>query len=435
MVDLIHFVEMAIKARMDFFTKKTSTLVQPQLNLQFDPGTELGKFVQAKTIPNHELLLLGMALVPHLDPGFYSRIIAQYFPDGHDLVEFGGLRSKSHRGIIPTGETYLFVVAGIDIATRKKYFKLLKTALLIQLGVIHWGSRESHEPEWASALVMDAEYAERFTTDQLSKPVFGTSFPAEPIETSLEWTDLVLNAKTLAYILEIQEWLEQHQKLWEDWGMAGRIKPGFRVMFYGPPGTGKTLTAGLLGKHTARPVFRIDLSLVTSKFIGETEKNLSSLFDKAANKDWILFFDEADAIFGKRTTVKDAHDKYANQEVSYLLQRIENHPGLVILASNFKSNIDAAFARRFHSIIEFPMPTASERLSIWLKNLPEKAKLEKTLDFEDLSKKYELTGANIVNIIQYASIKALAKYNGEIKEAEINIGIRRELTKEGKMAF
>ena len=185
-------------------------------------------------------------------------------------------------------------------------------------------------------LQMDEEYVAKLTTGTVLKPQLGPNFPASLIETGLEWEDLVLKQKTISEIKEIEIWLKHNDVLMSDWGMQHKIKPGYRVMFHGPPGTGKTLTAGLLGKYTKKDVYRIDLSMVVSKYIGETEKNLSSLFDKALNKDWILFFDEADSIFGKRTNVRDAHDKYANQEVSYLLQRIEAHPGLVILASNFQ---------------------------------------------------------------------------------------------------
>ena len=204
-------------------------------------------------------------------------------------------------------------------------------------------------------------------------------------------------------------------------------------MFYGSPGTGKTLTACLLGKHTGRDVYRIDLSMVVSKYIGETEKNLSLLFDKAANKDWILFFDEADAIFGKRTNVRDAHDKYANQEVSYLLQRIEGHPGLVILASNFKSNIDTAFTRRFQTIIEFQSPTPDERIKLWQNNLPAGIPLEEAVNLRDLSRRYDITGANIVNIIQYACLKTLENASEEIRLEYLLGGIKKEYLKEGKM--
>jgi SpoVK/Ycf46/Vps4 family AAA+-type ATPase len=136
-----------------------------------------------------------------------------------------------------------------------------------------------------------------------------------------------------------------------------QTEQGYRALFHGPPGTGKTLTAALVGKEFDIPVYRIDLSMVVSKYIGETEKNLELLFDRAEKKGWILFFDEADALFGKRTDVKDAHDRFTNQEVSYLLQRIEDYNGLVILATNMKSNIDEAFIRRLHLVIHFPLPS------------------------------------------------------------------------------
>jgi len=213
------------------------------------------------------------------------------------------------------------------------------------------------------------------------------------------------------------------------------IKPGYRALFHGPPGTGKTLTALIVGKKTGRDVFRIDLSMVVSKFIGETEKNLSQLFERAKNKDWILFFDEADALFGKRTNVRDAHDKYANQEVAYLLQRIESHNGLIILASNFKSNIDEAFIRRFQSVIYFPLPSATERLMLWKKTLPVRDGLEIPTDEElmAIAKKYEITGAGIVNAVQFCCLESLAAKSGQITLSQIKSGIEREYMKEGKV--
>lgn len=217
--------------------------------------------------------------------------------------------------------------------------------------------------------------------------------------------------------------------------MKRLLKPGFRALFHGPPGTGKTLTALIVGKNTNRDVFRIDLSMVVSKFIGETEKNLSQLFERAKNKDWILFFDEADALFGKRTSVRDAHDKYANQEVAYLLQRIENHNGLVILASNFKSNIDEAFIRRFQSVIYFPTPTMTERLQLWNKTLPRVngLKLPSEDDIKTIAKKYEITGAGVVNVVQFCCLESLGKKSEEITIDQIKAGIEREYQKEGKV--
>ena len=218
--------------------------------------------------------------------------------------------------------------------------------------------------------------------------------------------------------------------LMADWGMAGRLRPGYRALFHGPPGTGKTLTATLLGKATGREVYRVDLSTVVSKFIGETEKNLSTLFDKANDQDWILFFDEADALFGKRTSVKDAHDRYANQEVSYLLQRVEDFDGLVILASNFRANIDEAFLRRFNAIIRFPFPTEDERRAIWTRTLPDR---EGRDHLAAHLARFELSGGNIVNVVQFAAIEAIAAGAETIRLADAVKGIQREVEKEGKV--
>lgn len=204
-------------------------------------------------------------------------------------------------------------------------------------------------------------------------------------------------------------------------------------MFFGPPGTGKTMTASLLGKYTNRDVYRIDLSMVVSKYIGETEKNLSSLFNKARNRDWILFFDEADAIFGKRTNVRDAHDKYANQEVSYLLQRIEAHPGLVILASNFKNNIDDAFTRRFNSIVEFEMPEYDQRLELWQRSLPPNVVLGTDVSLEEFAYQYDISGANIINVIHYACLKQLENASPTLEYQYLLDGVRREYEKEGRL--
>ena len=277
------------------------------------------------------------------------------------------------------------------------------------------------------------EVVELLTLGTVSKPRFSTDFPAEYISTALEWDDLVLAPATLRQIREIESWVRHQQTFFETWGMNRRVKPGYRVLFHGPPGTGKTLTATLLGKYTGRDVFKIDLSMVVSKYIGETEKNLARLFDKAQNKNWILFFDEADALFGKRTNIRDAHDKYANQEVSYLLQRIETFPGLTILASNFKSNIDEAFQRRFQAMIYFPVPKSEERLVLWEKSFPEAVKMDPAVDLREIAQRYELTGASIMNIVQYCCISALEQQSEVISHENLLNGIKNELVKEGKI--
>jgi SpoVK/Ycf46/Vps4 family AAA+-type ATPase len=245
----------------------------------------------------------------------------------------------------------------------------------------------------------------------------------------MEWSNFITNPKTMQQIQDIKTWLLHNDTLLHEWGMANRIKPGYKALFYGPSGTGKTLTATLLGKEFRRDVFRIDLSQVVSKYIGETEKNLERIFNKAENKNWILFFDEADALFGKRSNVQSAHDKYANQEVSYLLQRVEDFSGLIILASNYKSNIDQAFTRRFNAIIHFPMPTPQERLQLWKNALPKQASYADEIDIDSIAAKYELSGASIMNIIQYASLEAINSQTKILTKKALTEGIRREYEK------
>ncbi|MCD9576669.1 ATP-binding protein [Flavobacterium soyae] len=419
--------------QLDNLFQVENPMEKPVLN-QIDSNGFINEFIIENNLTEIDILLLGLALAPHLKPDFLSSVIAEYLPNGGELPEFGGMKTKNHRGILPTGETAQFLIAGNDLDSRISFYDYLHNqSLLYHKRIIKIESVPNGEPKLSGLLILEDEYIEKFITGKILKPQLSSIFPAQLIETQLDWNDLVLNSVTLNQIKEIETWLKFNDILLHEWNMKAKIKPGFRVMFYGAPGTGKTLTASLLGKYTQRDVYRIDLSMVISKYIGETEKNLSSLFDKATDKDWILFFDEADAVFGKRTNVRDAHDKYANQEVSYLLQRIENHPGLVILASNFKTNIDTAFTRRFQSIIEFEVPSSSERLKLWQNNLPKGIKIAEDVNLNELSKKYDITGANIVNIIQYACLKTLEDKNKSINLNHLLQGIKKEYAKEGKM--
>lgn len=430
---LFNFIKNQFIHQLDTAFGVENPLVKPSFEV---PTTEshITTFIKDYNLSNDDVLLLGLALLPNIQPNFLNTIVAEYLPNGGEIPEFGGAKSKNHRGIMPTGETAQFLIAGNDIDARIAFYDYLHNAsFLYQKRIIKIDEVPVGEPKMSGLLILDEEYIEKFFTGKILKPQLSNVFPAQLIETQLEWNDLVLNATTIKNIKEIETWLKFNDTLLNDWDMKSKIKPGYRVMFYGAPGTGKTLTASLLGKYTNRDVYRIDLSMVISKYIGETEKNLSSLFDKAADKDWILFFDEADAIFGKRTNVRDAHDKYANQEVSYLLQRIENHPGLVILASNFKTNIDTAFTRRFQSIIEFEVPSYSERLQLWENNLPKNISIAEDVSLKELSKKYDITGANIVNIIQYACLKTLEDNNKTISLNHLLQGIKKEYSKEGKM--
>lgn len=380
-----------------------------------------------------ERLTLLMALAPHIKP----QILDVFFivnPDtNRGYTEFGGIRGNMHGGFLPTAETVLFLLAGTSIELRLTYQQLFGSDhIFAKHNLLKIENPPDNEPVWSGNLSISEELIDLMTLGFIRKPDFSRNFPAKRITSGLAWDELVLNHDTQEQVQELINWIDHERILMIDWGMERILKPGYKSLFYGPSGTGKTLTAILIGKHANRDVFRIDLSAVVSKYIGETEKNLEKIFDKAAHIDCILFFDEADALFGKRTNVSDSHDRYANQEVSYLLQRIEEYPGLVILASNFKSNMDEAFLRRFHSIIHFPMPDTAERQKLWEQSFSQKSKLAKNIDISGIAEKYSLSGGSIINAVRYASLMAISRKSTEIQVNDIVKGIRREFQKEGK---
>jgi len=434
----LHFLESIIRARLakDLQKKDLKSLLSSEPKIpQFasNETTSFTQFIINKQLTGDELVIVMLALVPHIYPHFLDSLVMEYLPKGGEYPSFGGVKGINHRGTLPTGETALYILAGNNLEKRFALQQLFSQEhFFAKENILYLETVSRGEPPMSGRLVLDEDYVELFTTGKQSIPKLSTNFPAQHLITKLDWDALVLNPKTLNQIKDLECWIKYNHILMNGWGMSAKLKPGYRALFYGPPGTGKTLTATLLGKYTGKEVFRIDLSMVVSKYIGETEKNLSTLFDKAANKNWILFFDEADALFGKRTGVRDAHDRYANQEVSYLLQRIEMFEGLSILASNFKDNIDEAFVRRFNSIIYFPKPKPEERLLLWQKAFPSKVTLEKDIDLEKVARDYELTGSHIINIVQYACLSALDQQINVLNNELLKKCIQVELAKEGK---
>ncbi|QDA61588.1 ATP-binding protein [Hymenobacter jejuensis] len=429
----VRYLRAVLEGRLQVYTGQAKEVEINEIAYLKDESPFANFIVQHRPSFEEYVVLL-LALIVHIRPHFFTQLIAEFLPEGGDLPEFGGVRLGNHRGILPTGETALFVLAGDDLEKRLEIQRLLGPEhWLSQKHVLRLETTREGEPTMSGLLMLDSEVVELLTTGTVSAPRFSIEFPAERLLTEMEWNDLVLLPGTQQQIQEIQNWITYSDTLLQDWGMRKQIKPGFRALFYGPPGTGKTLTASLLGKHTDKDVFRIDLSRVVSKYIGETEKNLAGLFDKAENKNWILFFDEADALFGKRTDIRDAHDKYANQEVAYLLQRIEGYNGLVILASNQRANIDEAFARRFQTIVHFPVPGAEERYRIWQKALPAQLEIAADIDWHQVAARYELTGAGILNVAHYCAIEALADRSCRLDLHRLKSGILREYSKEGKV--
>jgi AAA+ superfamily predicted ATPase len=256
---------------------------------------------------------------------------------------------------------------------------------------------------------------------------------ARPVRETFSWDDLILPPDTKEQLREASRYILHKGQVYTGWGFGRKFSlgRGLSILFTGPSGTGKTMAAGILAREAGLDLYRIDLSLVVSKYIGETEKNLSAIFRDAESSGAILFFDEADALFGKRSEVKDAHDRYANIEINYLLQRMEEYSGIVILASNFRKNIDEAFLRRMQVSVEFPLPDESHREQIWRGIFPWEAPLDPGIDYRFLAK-FRISGGNIKNIALHAAFLA-AGNPGSITMAHLVRATKREFQKMGKL--
>jgi SpoVK/Ycf46/Vps4 family AAA+-type ATPase len=257
---------------------------------------------------------------------------------------------------------------------------------------------------------------------------------ARKLKPRYTWSDITLPANSLAQLAEICGQMKHRQTVYGEWGFGEKhsLGRGLCVLFFGTSGTGKTMAVEIIANELMLDVYKIDLSTVVSKYIGETERNLSKVFSEAEASNAILFFDEADALFGKRSEVKDAHDRYANIEINYLLQRMEEFEGLAILASNLRKNIDEAFFRRMHFAVEFPFPDQGHRYAIWKQHFPASAPVSGDIDFDFLASRFNVAGGNIKNIVVNAAFLAAAN-SGVINMKHIVKATRREFEKVGRL--
>lgn len=353
-----------MREHIEWFNRVLATAIQ----LYFRQGCELESIEQVRPpqdgwleqatgqddIPFAERVTVMLALMPHVCPQALDIFFVQNKDFDRQYTEFGGWKGLSHGGFLPTGETASFILAGEDVERRKEVVRLFSRGhWLYRKNILKLEGANEGEPLLSGQLRLSEEFLCRVMLDTEYKPDYSIGFPAKLITTGLEWKEMVVDYRVENELEEINTWITSHRVIMEEWRLSRYLKAGYRALFYGPPGTGKTLAATLLGKKNGMDVYRVDLSMIVSKYIGETEKNLARVFDMAENRNWILFFDEADALFGKRTSTNTSNDRHANQEIAYLLQRIEDFPGMVILATNLKSNIDEAFSRRFQAVIYF----------------------------------------------------------------------------------
>ena len=378
--------------------------------LRFPSSKWLEEATKHSDITFEERVIVMLALMPHIKPQALDTFFLQNGALDRQFTQFGGWKGLSHGGFLPTGETAVFIIAGDDPIKRCEVVRMFQrdhwfyTSNILRLE----GANEG-EPFLSGQLRVSEEFLSHVLLDREYKPDYSIGFPAKLITTPLEWEDMVLDYQTHDALEEINTWIEHQHTIMEDWGLKRILKAGYRALFYGPPGTGKTLAATLLGKKNNMDVYRVDLSMIVSKYIGETEKNLAKVFDLAENRNWILFFDEADALFGKRTSTNTSNDRHANQEVAYLLQRIEDFPGTVILATNLKSNIDEAFSRRFQSIIYFPIPSEELRAELWRSMLPKDWLGDDAEELIATAAKSELSGGSIANVVRKCAVQLVNK--------------------------
>jgi AAA+ superfamily predicted ATPase len=287
--------------------------------------------------------------------------------------------------------------------------------------------RNASEPLVTTADVLEA--GRQLTTPQLGRFAIA-------VQPRYGWDDIVLPPDTKRQLKGVAARLRQRPTVMRDWGFEQRLSrgKGVAVLFTGVSGTGKSMAAEVLAYELSLHLFQIDLSTVVSKYIGETEKNLSAIFAEAELSQSLLFFDEADSLYGKRTEVKDAHDRYANIEVNFLLQRIEQYEGLVVLATNFQKNLDDAFLRRLHDVIEFPFPDEQNREEIWRRHIPPQAPVSPDIDWSFLARQFQLTGGNIKNVVLSSAFLA-AEESSPIRMDHLIACVRTEFQKQGRLVM
>lgn len=322
-------------------------------------------------------------------------------------------------------------LSGLNLSDDVSIHELANKFTLNPLQIRRAVREASQKQSWSETKFLSADDLSSAAYTQITREL---SDKATLIKKKHTWNELVLPEAQKKALERACNQIKYKHIVYDEWNLKNTVLygTGLSMLFTGPPGTGKTMAAQVIASELHLEIYRVDLSRVVSKYIGETEKNLAEIFDSAKKSNVILLFDETDALFGKRTEVKDSHDKHANLETAYLLQKMEEYNGITIMTTNLIGNLDQAFFRRISYVVHFPLPDEKSRKLIWKKIFPKNAPLSEDVDFDFLARKFEISGGNIKNVVITSTFMAAAE-SKKIEMKHIVKALEYEMKKQGKM--
>lgn len=387
-------------------------------------------FVSENKLSTEERLLLILGLSVHQQFDFFEPFIRDSFRKPIIYPDLGlSYQGSYHKGFIPTGETVLFLLSKPDQPNMEFVEELFnESQFLIKHNILWLEKRQDDLAPLSGYLAVNPLFLNQVENKKIALSGLFQELPVQLLYSPLNDDELVLDNHARKQLQQLQSSINQHRHAKPEKNEALAEK-GILAVFAGDKGTGKTLAAILTGKKTGHALYRIDMSLVASKYIGETEKNLSQLFRAAEKNSWILYFDEADALFGKRTNVKDAHDRYANQEISYLLQQIDKQKLIIIISVSTKSILDKELLDRCDAVIHFQSPTTKVMYRLWKRALPQSDILNNPSDkvLQSISKHFDIPAGIIPSVVQGCVEDCFKRKHIRITSAQIISGIQREV--------
>jgi len=412
----VSIVQNKLPDASDIFTLNPPPAIVP------DEKSEYNRLLKRHQLNQEERLLLALSICNHYNPRTLNVFIQS--PQLHLGARV--VKTNNELSLLPTAETFFFLVNGNRNADyRRLHHYFSPNHVFYRESILDLSDTPAGVSRFDGALNVSISYRDLLLYNEYQPPRFSSEFPAHLLTTKLNWNDLVLMPQTQNLLDEMKNRLvhEADVRGWETatGKLDDHMRPGMRVLLYGASGQVKTLTTALFGKLLKRDVYRIDLSAIISKYVGETSKNLRNLFDTAERKDWIIFIDEGDALLGMRADLSNSQSNTthnSNQDVAYILQRIETFDGIIIVATNLANNIDAAFERRFEGRIMYVALNPEKQMKVWNNVWPKKLKMEPGANLDLLLAQNSLSPASIVNVIQRIAIM-MAEQNKTEVPAEI----------------